>query len=108
MRIVGDDGIAAVLGDDTDGYNNGKPPSVALGLKEVQVTGSVSNLSLYAESFPDFTVLELDSQVVLIAVGVVFGQGLEGLLVAVLGDQPSRRLGNDFRKRSAKCYQGKM
>ena len=74
MRVVRDDGIAAVLGDDTDGYDNGKPPSVPLGPKEVQVAGAVSNLSLYPESFLDFTVLELDSEVVLVAVGVVFGQ----------------------------------
>ena len=26
VHVVGDDGVAAVLGDDTDGYNNGKPP----------------------------------------------------------------------------------
>lgn len=108
MRVVRDDGVAAVLGDDTDGYDNGKPPSVALGPEEVQVAGAVSNLRLYPESFPYFTVLELDGQVVLVAVGVVFGQCLEGLLVAVLGDQPSGRLGNDLGKRSAKCYQGKM
>lgn len=86
MRVVRDDGIAAVLGDDTDGYDNGKPPSVALGPEEVHVASAVSNLSLYPESFLDFTVLELNSEVVLVAVGVVFGQGLEGLLVAVLGN----------------------
>ena len=67
MRVVRDDSVAAVLGDDTDRYDNGKPPSVALGLEEVQVAGAVSDLRLYPESFPYFTVLELDGQVVLVA-----------------------------------------
>jgi hypothetical protein len=58
--VVRDDGVAAVLGDDTDGYNNGKPPAITLGLEEVQVAGVPSNFLLYPESFSNFTVLELD------------------------------------------------
>ncbi len=107
IREVRDDGVAAVLGDDTDGDNNGKPPAITLGLEEVQVAGVSSNLLFYPEGFSDFTVLELDSQVVLVAVGVPFGQGLESLLVAVLRDQPSGRLGHPFGKLSAKLYQEK-
>jgi hypothetical protein len=98
IRVVRDDGVAAVLGDDTDGYDNGKSPAITLGLEEVQVAGVSSNLLLYPESFSDFTVLELDGQVVLVAVGVPFGQRLEGLLVAVLRDEPSGRLGHPFGK----------
>jgi hypothetical protein len=107
IRVVRDDGVATVLGDDTDGYNNSKPPAITLGLEEVQVAGVSSNLLLYPESFSDFTVLKLDGQVVLVAVGVPFGQGLEGLVVAVLRDQPSGRLGHPFGKWSAKWYQEK-
>jgi hypothetical protein len=107
VRIVRDDGVAAILGNDTDGYNNGKPPAITLGLEEVHIAGVHSNLLLYPESFFDFTVLKLDGQVVLVAVGVPFGQGLEGLVVAVLRDQPSGRLGHPFGKWSAKWYQEK-
>ena len=81
--------------------------AITLGLEEVQVAGAAGNLFLYPESFLDFTVLELDSRVVLVAVGVPFGQGLEGLVVAVLGDQPSGRLGHHFGKWSAKWHQEK-
>jgi hypothetical protein len=35
IRVVGDNGVTAVLGDDTDGDNNGKPPAITPGLKEV-------------------------------------------------------------------------
>lgn len=35
MRVVGDDGVTTVLGDETDRDDNGKPPSVALGPKEI-------------------------------------------------------------------------
>lgn len=73
MRVVRDDGVTAVLGDKTNGDNNGKPPTVALGQEEVPVFGGVINLRLHLESFPDFTVLELDGKVVFVAVGVVFG-----------------------------------
>lgn len=95
MGVVGNDGVTTVLGDDTDGDDDGEPPSVSLGLEEIEVAGAVGNLRLNAESLLDLAVLELDSQIVLVAVGVVLGQGLEGLVVAVLGDQPSGRLGDD-------------
>jgi hypothetical protein len=96
VHVVGDDGVAAVLGDDTDGYDNGKPPAITLGSEEVHVACAPGNFFFYPEGFPDFTVLELDGRVVLVAVGVPFGQGLEGLVVAVLGDEPSGRLGQNF------------
>lgn len=105
MRVVGDDGVTGVLGDDTDGDDNGEPPAVTLGPEEVEVAGAVVNIGLDAESLLDLAVLELDSQVVLVAVGVVLGQGLESLVVAVPGDEPSGGLWDDFGKRSAKCYE---
>ena len=98
MRVVGDDGVTGVLGDDTDGDDNGEPPAVTLGPEEVEVAGAVVNIGLNAESLLDLAVLELNSQVVLVAVGVVLGQGLEGLVIAVLGDEPSGGLWDDFGK----------
>jgi hypothetical protein len=103
VRIIRDDGVTTVLGDDTD--DNGKPPAVTLGPEEVQVAGCLINLLLYPKSFSDFTILELDGQVVLVTVSVPFGQGLEGLFVAVLRYKPSRRLGDDLGKWSAKWHQ---
>jgi hypothetical protein len=58
--VVRDDSVTTVLGDDTDRYNNGKPPAIALGLKEVHIARGLRNLLLYTEGFFDFTVLELD------------------------------------------------
>jgi hypothetical protein len=73
VRVVRDNGVAAVLGDNADRYDNGKPPAITLGLEEVHVVSGRVNLLLYPESFPDFAVLELDGQVVFVAVGVPFG-----------------------------------
>lgn len=73
VRVVRDNGVAAVLGDNADGYNNSKPPAITLGPEEVYVVSSRVNLLLYPESFPDFAVLELDCQIVLVAIGVPFG-----------------------------------
>jgi hypothetical protein len=46
VRVVRDDGVTTVLGDDTNGYNNGEPPAIALGLEEVHVAGGLRNLLL--------------------------------------------------------------
>jgi hypothetical protein len=73
VRVVRDNGVAAVLGNDADGYNNGKPPAITLGPEEVHVVSGLVNLLLYPESFLDFAVLELDGQIILVAVGVPFG-----------------------------------
>ena len=35
IAVIAEQGITAVLGDDTDGDNNGKPPAITPGLKEV-------------------------------------------------------------------------
>lgn len=104
VRVVGDDGVTAVLGDDADGDNNGKPPAITSSLEEVHIVSGLVNLLLNPESLPDFAVFELDGKIVLVAIGVPLGQGLQRLVVAVLGDQPSGRLGQSFGKCLAKLH----
>lgn len=93
-RVVGDDGVAGPLGEDTEGDEHGQPVAVALGLDEVGVAALLLGLQLQGEGLPDLTVLELDSRVVDVAVGVVSSENLECLVVLVLGNQVTRRLRN--------------
>lgn len=95
VHVVGDDGVTGVLGDETNGHDNGKSPPVALGLHEVEVAGVLTGLLLELEGLANLAVLELNGGIVGVAVGVVLGQDLEGLLVAVLGNEPSGRLRDD-------------
>ena len=95
VHVVGDDGVTGVLGDETNGHDNGKSPPVALGLHEVEVARVLTGLLLELEGLANLAVLELNSGIVGIAVGVVLGQDLEGLLVPVLGNEPSGRLRDD-------------
>ena len=49
---------------------------------------------LSLDGFTDLAVLELNGGVVDIAVGVVLAEDSQGFVMAVLGDEESRRLGN--------------
>ena len=94
VHVVGDDGVTAVLGDQTDGHDDGKPPPVALGLHEVEVAGVVAGVPLELQGLADLAVFKLHGRVLVVSVGVVLGQDCQRLLVAVLGNEPSGRLGN--------------
>jgi hypothetical protein len=87
--------VAGPLREQTERREEHKPVPVALGLEEVEVGGSLLVLELQAERLLDLGVLELDSGVVDVAVGVVFGEHVESLLVPLLGDQPTWRLRNE-------------
>ncbi len=92
VHVVGDNGVTTVLGNETDGDDDGEPPSVSTGLHEVEVAGVVTSVLLELEGLSDLTEFELNGSVLVVAVGVELGQHGKGLVVAVLGDQPSGRL----------------
>lgn len=94
LGVVGDKTVTRALGEDTEGGKKHQPVPVALGLQEIEVGGSLLVHELQAEGLLDFLVFELDGGVVSIAVGMVFGQDSESLLVALLADQPTRGLGD--------------
>jgi hypothetical protein len=84
IGVVGDDGVTRVLRDDTDGDDDGKPPAVTLGAEEVHVAAGAVGLLLKTEGFADFAELELDGEVLIVAIGMPLGQSLESFFVAVL------------------------
>lgn len=53
-------------------------------------------MKLHFDGVANFTELELHSRVLAIAIAVVFGEDVEGLVKLVVGDQESGRLGNPF------------
>ena len=85
--VVGDDGIARPLREDTEGEQDDEAVAVALGPEEVEVAAGLLVLKLEADRLLDLAELELDGGIVDVAVGVVLGKHVEGLLVPVLGHQ---------------------
>ncbi len=94
VDVVGEEGVAGILRDDAERHQDGQAPAVAAGLEEVDVAGGVLDVLLGVDGLADLAELELDRGVVLVATGVVAGQGVERLVGAVLGHQPAGRLGD--------------
>jgi len=89
VGVVGEQGVTRVLRDDTERDENGQPPSVTLGLQEVDVVGALLGLLLQSQGVSDFTEFELDGGVVLVTGGVVVGEHVQGLIRTILVNQPS-------------------
>jgi hypothetical protein len=87
--VVGDETVAGPLREQTERNEEQEPVPVALGLEEIKIGGRLLELELETEGLLDLSVLELDSGVVEVTVGVVLCEHLESLLVPLLGDQPS-------------------
>ncbi len=96
IHIVAEEGIAAVLGDYTEGDEEHEPVAVAFGLKEVEIAAGLFVFKLQAESLLDFTVFELDGWVHCIAVCVVLGEYPEGFIRPILGKEPTWRFWNPY------------
>jgi hypothetical protein len=84
--------VARPLREETERREEHEPVPVALGLEEIEVGRSLLVLEFETESLLDLGVFKLDSGVVDVAVGVVLSEHLKGLLVPLLGDQPTWRL----------------
>lgn len=92
--VVGDNGVAGPLGEEPERKQNGEAVTVATGLEEVEVAAVLGALHLETDGLLDLAELELDGGVVGVAVGVILGEDVEGLVVLILGDQETGRLGN--------------
>ena len=95
VHVVGKNGISRVLGDDSEGDDNGQAPAIALGSKEIRVARLVSNFFLEPHCFFDFAILELHSRVVAVASTVPFGKNIKAFIESISGDEESWGLGND-------------
>lgn len=89
VDIVGEEGVTGVLGNDTKGDENGQPPSVTLGLQEVNVAGVGFGIGLHSDGFPHLGVFKVDGYVITVTLGMVVCKSVQRLLVAFLGDQPT-------------------
>lgn len=98
--VVGDDGVARPLREETHGDNDGKTVTVTLGAEEVEVASAVIGGLLKLDGLANLAVFELNSGVVDVAVGVVLSEGLESLVVAVLGNQETWGLGDPWNQMS--------
>ena len=83
------------MGEKTQGHKKQQPIAVSAGLEEVEITTGLRILEFKTESLLDLLILKLDSGVVGIAVGMVFSEDIQGLFIALLGDQPTRGLWNE-------------
>lgn len=85
IDIVGENGVARVLGNDTEGDDDGQTPAVALRLEEIAVSdGTVSQL-VEAHGLLDLLELVLHCCVILVAPCVVGSEHLKCLIGAILG-----------------------
>jgi hypothetical protein len=89
-------GVAGILRDDAERYNDGQSPPVPLCAEEVEVRRPLLCLLFHAERLVDLAVFELYRVVAAIPFAVVVGQNFECLFVAVLGDKPTGGLWDPF------------
>jgi len=94
VGVVGEEGVAGPLREETEGDDEHESVPVALGLEEIEVGGALLSVEFEADGLLDLLVLELDQRVVDVAVSVVLSENLKGLLGPLLGEQPTRRFGD--------------
>ena len=103
VDVVGEQSVTGVLRDNTEGDENSEPPSVTLGPDEVQVARVRLSILLHSDGLPHLLVGELDSRVVAVALSVVIGKHRFGLLVALLGDEPTWGFGDPPDEAELEC-----
>jgi hypothetical protein len=84
VDVVGEQSVARVLGNDTEGDNDSKTPAVTLRLEEISVSGGAISQLVDAHGLFDFLELVLDGCVVLVASCVEGGEHLKSLVGAIL------------------------
>ena len=93
-QIVGDDGIAGPLREETEGDEDDETVAISLGLEEFK-DGIVSIFLFEGKGSLDLTVDKLDGDIVLIVERKVVSEDLETAIGAVLLDVPTGRLRNE-------------
>jgi hypothetical protein len=91
IDVVGEESVSGVLGNNTEGDEESQSVSVALGPHEVQVAAGLLVFKFESQGLLDFTELECNCRVLPITVGVVMGKDSLGLLITLLGDEPTWR-----------------
>lgn len=85
VDVVGENCVARVLGNDTEGDDNGQTPAVPLCLEEIAVSDGTVSQFVKAHGLFDLLELVLHGCIVLVASGVVVGEHIKRLVGAILG-----------------------
>lgn len=96
VGVVGDDGVAGPLREEAERDEDHEAVAVARGAEEVEVAAARLGFQLHLEGVADLAELELDGGVVAVAVAVVLGEGVEGLVESVVGDEEAGGLRDPF------------
>ena len=94
VGVVAEQSITGILGDNAKRDENHQTVTIATGLEEVEVAAVLLCLVLHGNGLLDLAIFELHRGVVAIAVGMVLGEDVQGLFGALLGHEPTGRLGN--------------
>lgn len=82
------------MGDDTKRDKEHETVTVATGFEKVKIAAICLCLVLHGNGVLHLVVLELDSGVIAVAIGMILGENVESLLGALLGYKPTGRLGD--------------
>jgi len=94
-EVVRDDTVSRPLGEEGESDDNTHALEVTGGLEEGGPSNLLSDGAIKFDGGPDFLILVLNEGVLFIAIGVVVCEGAQCLGIAVLADQPTRRLGGE-------------
>lgn len=94
LEVVGDNTVAGPLTEDSEGNNEHETTAVTASSEEVHPLGVGVGLLVHGHGSANLVVLNLDDLVIDITLGVVLGEHVESILVAVLGNHETRALRN--------------
>lgn len=93
-QVIRDETVAGPLGEDADTHGDENPLPVSRRLQELN-PASIGVVKLLPELRVNLLVLGVHKGGLAVALSVVFDQDFQGLLVALLEEQPTRRLGHE-------------
>lgn len=92
IGVVTDQGITRVLGDDTKRDKDHEAVTVATSFQKVEIAAVGLCLVLHGNSVLHLVILELDSGIIAVTIGMVLSENVESLLGTLLGYKPAGRL----------------
>jgi len=95
VEVVRDETVTRPLGEEGEGNDDPHALPVSGVLVEGLPADVGGNGAVEFDGGLDFVELVADERILVVAIGVVVGQGLEGLCLTTLGDEPTRGLGDE-------------
>jgi hypothetical protein len=94
VHVIAEESVSRVLRNDTEGDEERQSVSVALRSQEVHVAACLLVFEFKSQGLLDFAEFESNSCILLVTIGVVVGKDSFGLLITLLGDEPTGRFWN--------------